>query len=312
MTRKPRSRLPPKLPDHTSERAEQSPKPPNLRELLKQEHVAGPEHALRARRDRRHDASARDGAPATRLGLPPFDALENRHVEIAVAEIFGWAGDGPRARIAPARTVDGFTAACERILEVAAARGRIAFATARPASLLPLYRRLVARAGAAGADVLAADETGVVGLSGRRVRWIDGSRCSPTAPPSSATTASTPPTSGSSPSPVPTSSCPTAPSPGVAVATGLEVVAFADLDAVALAVAAWQGRSLRIVPLDDRRPPRAYAGLLDLLESLAAGPEGPARPAARFRRRPARSPSFATRAAGAYAHPAEKRGRRKG
>ena len=113
------------------------------------------------------------GTPATRLGLPPFDALENRHVEIAVAEIFGWAGDGPRARIAPSRTVDGFTAACERILEVAAARGRIAFATTRPASLLPLYRRLVARAGAAGADVLAADETGVVGLSGRRVRWID-------------------------------------------------------------------------------------------------------------------------------------------
>ena len=31
----------------------------------------------------------------------------------------------------------------------------------------------MARAGAAGADVLAADETGVVGLSGRRVRWID-------------------------------------------------------------------------------------------------------------------------------------------
>ena len=55
---------------------------------------------------------------------------------------------------------------------------------------------------------------------------------------------------------------------GVASASGLEVVAFADLDAVALAVAAWQGRAVRIVPLDDRRPPAAYAGLLDLLESL--------------------------------------------
>jgi hypothetical protein len=49
-------------------------------------------------------------------------------------------------------------------------------------------------------------------------------------------------------------------------------VAFADLDAVALAVAAWQGRALRLVPLDDRRPPGAYAGLLDLLESLASAP----------------------------------------
>ncbi len=56
----------------------------------------------------------------------------------------------------------------------------------------------------------------------------------------------------------------------MASASGLEVVAFADLDAVALAVAAWQGRAVRIVPLDDRRPPAAYAGLLDLLESLTS------------------------------------------
>jgi len=45
--------------------------------------------------------------------------------------------------------------------------------------------------------------------------------------------------------------------------------------AVALAVAAWQGRALRIVPLDDRRPPTAYAPLLDLLESLASAPVDP-------------------------------------
>jgi Phosphatase len=65
---------------------------------------------------------------------------------------------------------------------------------------------------------------------------------------------------------------------GVAVAAGLEVVAFADLDAVALAVAAWQGRALRLVPLDDRRPPGAYAGLLDLLESIASVPVDPFAP----------------------------------
>ena len=46
---------------------------------------------------------------------------------------------------------------------------------------------------------------------------------------------------------------------------GLEVVAFADLDAVALAVAAWQGRAVRIVPLDERRPPQAYSPLVELV-----------------------------------------------
>jgi hypothetical protein len=62
---------------------------------------------------------------------------------------------------------------------------------------------------------------------------------------------------------------------GVASAAGLEVVAFADLDAVALAVAAWQGRAMRVIPLDDRRPPSAYDGLLDLLETLASAPVDP-------------------------------------
>ena len=80
----------------------------------------------------------------------------------------------------------------------------------------------------------------------------------------------------------------------------------------ALAVAAWQGRAVRIVPLDDRRPPAAYAGLLDLLESLASAPIDPFACARDAPPKPARSCSFATRAAEAYAHPAEKRGIRKG
>ena len=67
----------------------------------------------------------------------------------------------------------------------------------------------------------------------------------------------------------------------MASAPGLEVVAFADLDAVALAVAAWQGRAVRIVPLDDRRPPAAYAGLLDLLEIARLRPESTPSPRSR-------------------------------
>src|SRR5262249_17113539 len=62
---------------------------------------------------------------------------------------------------------------------------------------------------------------------------------------------------------------------GVASACGLEVIAFADLDAVALAGAAWPGPAVRGVPRDARRPPPAYAPLLDLLEALASEPVGP-------------------------------------
>ena len=62
---------------------------------------------------------------------------------------------------------------------------------------------------------------------------------------------------------------------GVAAGAGLEVVAFADLDAVALAVAAWQGRALRIVPLDDRRPPGAYSACSTSSRALAGAASTP-------------------------------------
>src|SRR5262249_29850413 len=113
------------------------------------------------------------GAPAVLFGLPPFPGLTLEHVEAAVDAIYGWEGDGPRARIGPNHTIAGFTSAVLRVLEIARANGRVAFATARPASLLPLYRRLAARAAAEGADVLEAEETASFGPSGRRVRWVD-------------------------------------------------------------------------------------------------------------------------------------------
>jgi hypothetical protein len=51
------------------------------------------------------------------------------------------------------------------------------------------------------------------------------------------------------------------------------VVAFADLDAIALAVAAWRGMPVRVVPLDEHRTPQSYAPLLELLGEAARAPE---------------------------------------
>ena len=290
---------------------------PNLRELLKQQHVAG--RSTRFGRDEivGIDAPRRARRAATRCsGCPPFAGL-----------ITGDAGRGrgrarlrlggrrPRARIAPARTVDGFTAACERVLEVAARRWAARVRDRAPGvapAALPSARRRAPRPRAPTVLARRRDRR----VRARRADACAGStrsRCSPTAPRSSATTASTPPRSGSSRSPVPTSSSPTARYAGVAVAVGLEVVAFADLDAVALAVAAWQGRALRIVPLDDRRPPRGLRRAARSARSASPPPRvDPFAVRSGAGAEPARSCSFATRAAGAYAHPAEKRGKRKG
>ena len=59
---------------------------------------------------------------------------------------------------------------------------------------------------------------------------------------------------------------------GHALACGLEVVALAGLDALALAVAEYRGHAIRVVPLDEHRPPAAYQPLLDVLDEARDEP----------------------------------------
>jgi hypothetical protein len=271
MTRRPASRRPPKLHDPERERARESaPKGPSPRDQLKSAHVSG--RSVRFGRDEIVAVMRRivDGDARVRFGLPPFFDLTIAHVEAAVESTYGWKGDGPRARIAPARTVDGFVAARDRVLEVARAGGSIAFATSRPASLLSLYRELVAYAAAEGATVLEQPESSLVGPGGRRLWWLDGV----------AVLTDHESLLGDAGTDAADELLFTLPRPdlvvgdrvfaGAAVAAGHEVVAFADLDAAALAVAAWRGLAVRVVPLDERRPPSSYGPLLDL---VAAAPE---------------------------------------
>jgi len=273
MTRRNRSRLPPRLPD-TSRAAERekarTPAEPSVGDQLKRGHVAG-----RSARFGREEMVAlmrrvAAGAPPVRLGLDPFGTLALTQIEAAVAAVYGWEGDGPRARIAAPRTVDGFDSAVTRILEVADAGGDLAFATARPASLLPLHCALADAAAHAGATVLQLRESGPIGAGARRLRWLDGVAVV---------------TDGvqllgdddvhaaeellfSLPRPdlVVADRC----FAGVALNAGVEVVAFADLDALALAVAAHRGRAVRVVPLDERRPPASYEPLRQRLHELVA------------------------------------------
>jgi hypothetical protein len=275
MSRKPRSsRLPPKLPDPARQRPPRD-DTPSLRQVLKQHHVAG--RSVRFGRAETIGTMRRvaQNAPGARFGLAPFAGLTLDHVETAVATVYGWAGDGPRARIAPSRTVDGFTAAAMRVLEVARGGGRIAFATARPASLFPVYRRLGARAAAEGAHILTAEETTRFDPGNRRVRWVDQVAVLTDGAALLADDSLEAAEEWLFTIAHPELVVADHQYAGVASATGLEVVAFADLDAIALAVAAWQGRAIRVVPLDDRRPPPAYAPLLDLLEELASAPVDP-------------------------------------
>jgi hypothetical protein len=52
---------------------------------------------------------------------------------------------------------------------------------------------------------------------------------------------------------------------GGALRAGIEVVALADVDAIALGLAARRGLPVTMVPLQERRPAAAYAALETLL-----------------------------------------------
>jgi len=208
------------------------------------------------------------GSPAVQLGLPRFDDLTLPHVEMAMTSVFGWKGDGPRARIAPAHTVAGFTVAAERVLEVARAGGRLAFATSRPASLLVVHRALAAAAVDAGGQVLEAEECGSIGRGRERIWWLDRVAMITDREGLLAIESVQAADELLFNLPRPDLVVADRAFAGVALAAGLEVVAFADLDAVALAVAAWRGRAIRLIPLDERRPPHAYTALLEILDDV--------------------------------------------
>jgi hypothetical protein len=213
------------------------------------------------------------GDPEAALGLPPFAELTMEHAAAAAQLIFGWDGDGPRARIDPARTVDGFRAACARVLEVAHGRGRIAFATGRPASLLGVYRALAVAASVAGGEVLGASQSGPIDARGLRIWWVDAVAMVSDGESLLADDSTAAADELLFMLPRPDLLVGDRAFAGTAAGAGLEVVAFADLDAIALAVAAWRGMPVRVVPLDEHRPPQSYAPLLDLLGEAALAPE---------------------------------------
>jgi hypothetical protein len=276
VTRRPRSRLPPKLPDPVRERAPIAPKRPSLRERIKTARVAGRSTEFGSeevtgvmRRVARNDRVAL-------LGCPTFDGIDLEQVRGAVDAVYGWTGDGPRARIDATRTIEAFGAAAARVSEVARSGGRVAFATSCPASLFVLHRALARDVTVAGGNVLTAGESPVIDeRRGRavRLRWIDdvamlsdgrallGDDRAHAAAEELLFTVGHPDLVVADRT-----------FAGHAIACGLEVVAFAGLDAVALAVAQYRGHAARVVPLDEHRPPAAYQPLLDLLVEARSAP----------------------------------------
>ena len=90
---------------------------------------------------------------------------------------FGCTLTDTRARLDVGRTLDAFGRSCDRIASVSGEGGRVIFATTRPASLLALHGALAGHARRSGARVLSIEREGPVRARRRPDRslfWIDG------------------------------------------------------------------------------------------------------------------------------------------
>jgi hypothetical protein len=277
MTRRPRSNRPPRLdlpPEEPRPVAPGSPaQPPSLARALADRRVAGT-HARFGR--------AEVGAVLSRLAAGHTDAtlgldlgrVTREEAMAALEAVWGTSSDDPRVVIDPERTVAAVAHASERLATTAARGGRIAFATGRPASLLAPYGVLVAALAPTDARIV---DVGVFGpvVGGRWLWWVD----------SVATV-----TDGAS----------LLADDGVvcgdewlfavgrpdlvvadrgfaaaAIGAGIETIALADVDAVVLGVAARREHPVRVVPLDEQRPPGAYDPLVQALTAGLVQPNAP-------------------------------------
>ena len=269
MTRRPRSNRPPRLDVPTTPAAGRPvPAAPTQRRLVVAGHVAGP-HARMGRAEvAAVVARLAAGHPAATLGLD-LGRITRDEAWVAIKEGWGYDGNAPRASIEPERTLAGASDAAVRLRAVAQRGGRVALATGRPASLLGAYRAIAAALADAGADVLACEAFGPFGAA-RSLWWVDGVAVVTDGASLLADDAIVAGVEWLFAVGRPDLVIADRGFAAAALGAGHETVAFADLDAAVLGVAALRDLPVRLLPLDEQRPPEAYGPIVAAL--TAPGP----------------------------------------
>jgi Phosphatase len=266
---------PPRLESTPVRRLPREPRPPSPRSRIVKARVAG-----------RHDRLGRSelqsvmrrvvgGDPVALLGLDRFDGVDLTELQATAAQVWGWNAHEPTVTIEPDLLLNGILTARARVLDVARRGGRVLVATGRPASLLPLHQQFARLTRAVGGHLLDSGEAGPLRAAGRssvRLWWLGGVAVM---------------TDGDALLADPGIEAIdellfTVPYPDLVVAdrgyaggalrAGIEVVALADLDAIALGLAAARGLPVTVVPMNERRPASAYASL-DPLLAVPLSPE---------------------------------------
>jgi hypothetical protein len=272
-----RAKRPPKLETRVAD-APATPTP-TIEKLLERARVAGAGASGPSPNELRRAVDRIVAGDRSALGaLAPMPGLGAIEVWSAITEIFGATADA--AVIDATRTVAALQAATARVRAVAVAGGRIAVATARPASLLTLHLAFARVAAALGADVCDLADFGPMradGRAARSLRWIGDVAVVTDGDALCATHDAGVGEEWMFAIRRPTLAITDGPFAQVALEHGVEVVALAGLDQVPLAVAARRDGRAIVVPVHTDRPSRAYRVLeACVLEALLDGAGGAA------------------------------------
>lgn len=264
MSRRPRRDRPPRL-DDLPDPAPGEPAVATDRRRLVAARITGVHPDLGRAAVRAATRALVAGDPRARLGCDGLDGCDPAEVRAALVASHGDAADAPRAVIDPDATLAGLHAAAERLRAAVADKARVAVATSRPASLLGLAR-WAADTVRAGDATLLGGTTATIEGGGRRELWWTGGVAVVTD--GQALLAHDGVPGGDDwlfavgrPDLVVADRG----FAGAALRAGVETIAWADLDAPALALAAARGRPVVLVPLAERRPAAAYEAALGVL-----------------------------------------------
>ncbi len=242
-----------------------------LREYLLETLLAGPTKTPRSNAVRNVELLAA-GDPDKMLGFS-FEDLDPQEVMDAVAALCGCSADlaqrdGP-GYIDPDRTLDELEAMAAR-LALAARRGeRVLLCTGHPTGPLPLYMAVSRALADAGCKVLTPNEGAKFGHDhrGRRLRvlYLDGVGVLSDGAALLHTHSGEPMEAILEAGEPPDLVMADHGFAGAAIARGLEVIGFNDVNDPALAVAKARRTIEVLVPLDDNVPPGLYQPLAEVL-----------------------------------------------
>jgi hypothetical protein len=214
--------------------------------------------------------------PGALLGLDRFAQVDVDEARAAAQDIWGWDPAANAVAIDPDRLLGAALAARSRVVDVARRGGRVLVATGRPASLLGIHQGFARLARRSGAHVLEADEAGPVAVAGRpaRVWWVGGVAVLTDGADLLADLGTGAIEEVLFAVPHPDLVVADRGFAGGALRIGIEVVALAGLESVALGIAARRGQPVTVVPVHEHRPAAAYVALEPLL-GASGQPAGP-------------------------------------